>query len=83
MTKESKEDLVKSFLEDDNIQFFWCMLDVDISSHKDSVVLLHEIIEEYITVRGFAMTSSWLEQYKKAQNKSVSKGKGLRKELNR
>ena len=31
-----------------------------------------------MTARNFAMSSAWLEQYKKAQDKNVDKSKGLK-----
>ena len=51
------------------------MIDVDISDHKNSVQLLHEILETYVTARGFAMSSAWLEQYKKLKIKMLTRVK--------
>ena len=63
---------------DESIQFLWCLIDVDISDLKNSVQLLSEIVETYVTARGFAMSSAWLEQYKKAQDKNANKSKCLK-----
>lgn len=48
---------------------------------EDVAELLHAIVDLWITTRGFALTSSWLEQYKLANKKNVKKSKSLRKGL--
>ena len=35
----------------------------------------------WVTIRGFAMVPSWLEQYKLAQKENTKKSKSLRKTL--
>ena len=57
--QSTKEHLLQTIMRDESIQFFWCMIDVNISDHKNSVQLLREIVETYVTARGFAMSSAW------------------------
>ena len=40
-----------------------------------------QIIEMWVTIRGFALTSHWMEQYKQATREEVKKKKSLRKDL--
>ena len=37
-----------------------------------------KLLRHYVTARKFAMSSAWLEQYKKAHDKNVDKSKGLK-----
>lgn len=76
-----KSTLVKSVMDDEDVQFQWCMISADVATEEDSLTLLKDIIELCITTRGFAVTAMWLEEYKKAQDKNVKKSKSLREEL--
>ena len=62
---------------------FWSMLSVDIEEEQDALELLRTIIQLWITIRGFAMTSTWMESYKQVHKKSTKCSKGLRKRLNK
>ena len=72
-TTDTKESILRDIT--DNI------LTIDISDAKDVDELLNRVADSWVTIRGFAITSSWLEQYKITSHKSTSKGKSLRKEL--
>ena len=66
---------------DELVQFYWTLLSVDIESEEEAVKLLKEVIGLWLTIRGFSIAGTLMEQYREA-NKSVSiKSKGLRKEL--
>ena len=80
--KKNKETIIKAVSSNDNIQFFWTMLSVDIINESHATQLLEEIIGLWITIRGFSIADGWLEQYKQV-NKTVSKTKLLRKALKR
>ena len=71
---------MKSIVEDDDVQFHWCMLSVDIDDEYTEE-LLQEVISKWVHIRGFAMASSWLEDYKRASGKTIKKSKPLRKRL--
>ena len=78
--QSTKEAIIKSTMEDDDVQFHWCMLSVDIDDEYTQE-LLQEVISKWVHIRGFAMASSWLEDYKMASGKTVKKSKSLRKRL--
>ena len=80
-THDTKELLLKTVTDDENVQYYWHTLTIDISDAKDADELLKRIVDTWVTIRGFAITSSWLEQYKMTTNKSTTKRKGLRKEI--
>jgi hypothetical protein len=70
-----KDKLIGAALDNDDVQFYWCLLMTGDLDERASQELLHEIVHLWVTVRGFSFTKSWLEKYKS------SKGKGIRKEL--
>ena len=56
----------------------WILID----GEEQAVKLLKEIIGLWVTIRGFSIAGTWMEQYLHA-TKGTSKTKGLRKELKR
>ena len=72
---------IECIVADESIQFTWSMMDVDISKPSDSVLLLTEIVQKWINLRGFSYASSILEAYKRAKGRAIAKEKGLRKGL--
>ena len=52
-------------------------------SEEQAVKLLKEIIGLWVTIRGFSIAGTWMEQYMHANKNVSSKSKGLRKELKR
>ena len=72
--------LIQAIKENDDVAFYWCMVFADV---EDSVAttLLHSIIKLWVTMRGFAFASSWIELYKQNAKKSLQRSKGLRKTL--
>ena len=77
----SSKELIAEVVADDDVQFWWSMISIDIDLEIEQSQLLEEIIEKWITMRGFSMVSSWLEQYKLAKQKNVKRSKSLRKDL--
>lgn len=77
-----RETIISAIANDDNVQFFWTMLSVDIDGEEQAVKLLKQIVGLWVTIRGFSIAGTWMEQYLHAV-KGTSKGKGLRKELKR
>lgn len=77
----SKEDLVKLVVNDEMVQLNWRTVGVDIVDEEDANDLLTMIVGMWITMRGFALTSTWMEDYKRAKDKTLKKSKSLRKEL--
>ena len=77
----SKQSLVSDVMEDENVQFYWTMVSVDIDREEDAQELLQKIVEVWLTIRGFSTTAVWLEEYKKASQKTTKKSKSLRRGL--
>lgn len=79
--KADKSDLLNKITEDDEVQFWWSMVSIDVPDEDGGAELLNEIVHMWVTIRGFAIVSNWLEQYKVAQKQSLKKSKSLRKKL--
>ena len=75
-----RDRVMESVLQDESVQFHWCMLTTDIEEDK-AKVLLTMIVDLFITVRGFSFAKSFMEMYKQATKKSTQKSKALRKTL--
>lgn len=72
-----REVIVSAVASDNTIRRYWTTLSVDIESEEQA---LREAIGLWLTIRGFAIAGTWLEQYLQV-SKGSSKKKGLRKEL--
>ena len=59
------------------MQFRW----THIEKEDHAIELLQDIAEMWVTIRGFSLASSWLEEYKKKAE--VSKSRALQKDLYR
>ena len=44
-------------------------------------VLLRMLVELFVNLRGFAFTSTWMEQYKQTMKKGLQHSKALRREV--
>lgn len=73
---------MKSIQENAEVLTWWDTLaKCEQASPENSSTLFHQIIEQYITIRGFSFTARWIERYKSSQQKNLQKSKGLRKKL--
>ena len=72
--------LIELVRNDENVQFYSCMLFAEVEEGVASI-LLHSIIKLWVTMRGFSFASSWIELYKQNAKKSLQRSKGLRKTL--
>ena len=77
----SKEDIIRKIVDDENVQMEWSGVAIDVRDEKDADDLLYMIVEKWITIRGFSLTSTWTEEYKRAKDKTVQKAKSLCSEL--
>ena len=60
--------------EDEDVLFWWEILCSIVNIHNDTAkTLLEFIVDHYVTVRGFAFTSRWLENYKINKKKNIQK----------
>ena len=73
--------IIDPVLHDDNIQFYWSILNVDIENEEWSKELITHITELWLTMRGFSISMQWTEEYKHMMSMESKKKKGLRKEL--
>ena len=76
-----KKKLHNSILADEEIKFKWSLLSAEMDE-KAATLLFNEMVSLFITVRGFAFTTSYVEIYKQTQKKNLQKKKAIRKELN-
>lgn len=53
-----KEELIDTIASNDEVQFIWSMLSVDIDDSFSSE-LLKDIIKLWVTIRGFSTVSAW------------------------
>ena len=67
--------------DNEDVQFCWAILSHEVDDPDDSEELLNEIVKLWVTVRGFSITASWMEAYKRNEKKTVQKSTGLRKRL--
>lgn len=81
-TQGIKQSVLDSITRDKNVQYYWALVSQDIDDEDSSFELLCEIANLWVTIRGFSLASTWLEEYKRATKSTVAKSKGLRKELN-
>ena len=80
---DQKDRLVKFVCEDEDVQFYWSMLSIDIDTEHNAALLLKEIVELWLTIRGFSIAGQWLEMYKNDKALTTKKSKSLRKTLKR
>lgn len=52
---DQKDRLVNLVCEDDDEQFYWSMLSIDIDTEHNASLLLKEIVELWLTIRGFSI----------------------------
>jgi len=57
LMRSSKQSLVCDVMEDEDVQFCWTMIAVDIDREEDAQELLQNIVELWLTIRGFSTTA--------------------------
>lgn len=81
----SRESLKKSVIEmvtsNDDVQWSWTLISECIDSEEDAIELLQELVTLWVTVRGFSVTATWIETYKRESKKTTKKTPALRKGL--
>ena len=67
-----KPELQPQITSNDNVPFIWAL--VSPGWVEEGQALLEQIIDQYVTVRGFSIASGWMKKYKQeAQKKSIPK----------
>ena len=75
------KEVTKAVIDDDEVQFKWTLLSTVIESTEEAQQLLQEIVQLWITVRGYSIAASWMETYKQVTKQTKQKSTGLRKHL--
>ena len=75
--KSTNKGIIDKILSDEGLLFQWCFVVGIVVDIELSEVLLIQIAELYLTVRGNAFASSCLELYKQASKQPLQKKKGL------
>ena len=77
----TRDKLIETVATDDDVLFHWSPVSFNIDCDTHSQELLHHIVKYSLTIRGYSLTSAWLEQYKRTSQKNTHKSKSLRKDL--
>ena len=80
-TSTSPHAIFEALNNSEDIQFYWALVSADIHASDDAYELLQSTIKLWVTIRGYSLTATWMEQYKRASQDSSSKKKALRKDL--
>jgi hypothetical protein len=76
-----KKAVIEKVVQDEDVQFHWALINQDIDKPEDAEALLVEIVKLWVTIRGFSLAASWMEEYKKNSKKTTQKSTGLRKSI--
>jgi len=69
-----KDICIKAITTNDDVLFYWDLIS-GMWPDEEQEALLSMIVELWVTIRGFAYVSGWMEQYKQATKKSLQKSK--------
>ena len=75
-----KDAIAAKVKEDEDVLFSWSLITVALTQ-EEMDQLLNDIINIWINLRGFALASLFVEQYKETVQKNTIKSKGLRRQL--
>ena len=78
---DNKEKIIDSVCIDSDVQFYWSILSADTEEEEHAASLLKEIVELWLTLRGYSIAGQWMEIYKNCTKMNPAKNKSLRKEL--
>ena len=81
-SSEGESAIIEFVIKNDDVQFYWSMLSIDMEEEHNSELLQH-IVQLWLTIRGFSISKAWMENYKCAAKSGISKSKSLRKNLKR
>ena len=73
-----KKKVLKSIVENEDVLFHWTLVATD-WEEEEATALLKLVADLFVTIRGFAFVSSWMELRKQETKKSTQKSKGVRK----
>jgi len=78
-----KSAIIKTVVESEEVQFYWLIAQAnfDVGDDETYQLLLHKIVELYVTVRGHSYASNLMEKYKQATAKGIQHVKAFRNEV--
>ena len=78
-----KSAIIKHVVESEEVAFYWLIAqaDFDVGDEETYTLLLHKIVELFVTVRGHSYASNLMEKHKQATAKGTQRAKALRREL--
>ena len=80
VSSKEKETLVRAIMDDEDVQECWSVLSIDITNEADAADLLYMLVDMCgTTLRGFSMTSMWIEEYKRANDEEYQEIEGITK----
>ena len=80
ITDGFKQKLLGSIGSNEDVLSLWRSLSAD-ADEEDAQTLLKMVIELWVTIRGFAFASSWIELHKQATKKTIQRSKALRRNV--
>ena len=74
-----KSTIIKSVVESEEVEFYWLITqaDFDVGDEETYKLLLHKIVELYVTVRGHSYASSLIEKHKQAMAKGTQRATNI------
>ena len=75
-----KEKAIASIQANKDVLLRWSILSADWEAEEEQA-LFPMIVDLWVTMRGFAFASAWVEKHKKRSKKTSQKSKGIRKHL--
>ena len=78
---KDKTVIATAVCSNEQLQFLWATVSLDIATEGGSQALLREIVDLWIKMRGYAITSMIVELYKRQKAKNTNGAKGIRKQL--
>ncbi len=79
--RDIKTEMLKLIEESEAVKCSWRGISAEWDS-DESQILFTMIVNLWVTMRGFAYASGWMERWKQEAKKSVQKSQALRKKLN-
>ena len=80
MNNKFRDAVTQDTIKDDDVLFYWCISSASMSQDCADK-LLKNIVNKWITIRGFSFAKTMLEIYKKEIKKGTQKSKALRRKL--
>ena len=77
----AKSRIIDFVIENTEVDRCWSTLSSDIQDEHHSNELLRDIVTLWLTIRGFSISKSWMEDYKRVLCITNAKKRSLRKEL--